>query len=917
MASTDRTIVRFSQGSGRNLGKAVNKTKSWEQLKGMFRVPMRTPERQKGYKKLPDSERKRLKSLAGWLYRTQIEGKSRNRSSGLPSDLVSMDFDYIDRTLFERLLAGKLIPNWAWFLHTTRGHTPENPRFRLYILLNEPVSNDVYGAVSRIMAREIDPAMENVDRVSFRPAQMMYMPTASKDQEYIFHENEGKPVNWGELLRQFELVEADWRVISNLPKVPDEHLRESAEKMEDPTQKEGIVGDFCRAFDIFEAMEEFNLPYVESDTSTTETPRFSYTKGGSVDGGIVYDGGLFFYSHHGTDPVSDMEVNAFDLVRMHKFADLDKEVDFDTPMQKRPSWKAMVELCQGNAKFKKEQLNSKYDMAAMAEDYADIDMEIEYADDDEDEDLVPEEGDEEEDDFADIELADEEGPKKKKTDKAKKGQRVILTDNGLDPEKTRRIKRLRPKPPEGWLTNLETTKDGNIISTSPNVAQIIANDNRTIRAIGFNELNQRTVIVDLLRTKLSYVAPYDVEDKINGDILSDFHTNAIRMIIESPNGKGNSGYGFKVSDRDMEAAIDSTARRFKFHPVRDFLDAQEDGGRELAETLWIKYLGTPDNAYYREASWKFLVGAVARIYEPGHKFDFVPILFGAQGKRKSTMIEILARDWFGELKAKFDDDAKLVEQMANCFIMEMPELSSIGRGRIEDVKAFISARETTVRLAWARRPMTFKRQCVFIGSTNEHNFLIDKTGNRRWWPVVVKVDYIDTDHLRANVNNIWGAAVAIYKEMRAAQPHGHLDLSLSVKANAYAEKIQEGVELETDVDNYAAKIASWVNKKFERSELEAMHTNRVATDLDDMDPDKATDMVHLDWTCIAEVREIALDQNDIARGSYSSSHIGQALRKLSWTTASDDDGSSRAEKTPPIRKSSSVLPDARASGPMG
>ena len=193
-------------------------------------------------------------------------------------------------------------------------------------------------------------------------------------------------------------------------------------------------------------------------------------------------------------------------------------------------------------------------------------------------------------------------------------------------------------------------------------------------------------------------------------------------------------------------------------------------------------------------------------------------------------------------------------------------------------------------MAWARRPVTFKRQCVFVGSTNEYEFLIDKTGNRRWWPIMVNVPRIDNPRLRANINDIWGAAVAVYKAMREQQPHGYLDLSLSDEATAYAAHLQDAASIRTEADLYAADMAAWLDKKFERSEIANMHEGTRSHDFDDMDPAKQAEMVHLDWTCVYEVREAALDLPAKSGGQYESNQIGAALRKNGWVTAQDGDG---------------------------
>tara|TARA_Y100000593_G_scaffold83521_2_gene157530 strand:+ start:32134 stop:34815 length:2682 start_codon:yes stop_codon:yes gene_type:complete len=795
-------IVRFSKGTGRNFGKAKNQSKSLKSFRDMFRKPTVTKERLKDYLKLPDKEQAQLKSVDGWIYRTQVDGPVRNRGSGLPSDMLTFDFDYATPEFFQSILDGERLTRHEWFLHTSRRHTAENPRFRIFVFLDEPVPNDLYVPVSRIVAQQIDPDMEHVDKVSFRPAQMMFMPTISKDGEYVFHENHGELLDWSAELDAFEATRGDWRDITQLPQVPGENARETAEKAEDPTEKSGIVGDFCRAYNVIEAIDAFELPYEEVDAHSGK-PRYTYTGGTTTNGAEVQDDGLFLYSHHGSDPCSDMLVNAFDLVRIHKYGEKDEKVDFDeTPMSKRPSFKAFVEDLQHDEKFKAQQVASRYDMAAINADFDDA-----MADED-------------------IEFDEEYDPEVEALIGTPKREEEVKTEvEEVEPPQPNKAKipqkRKKKEPPkENWIQGLQLTQDGIIVANSPNVAQIIQNDLRTRNSLEFNEFTERTVTRHPLRTKMEYIADFHIADPVNGDVWEDIHTTSVRAMIESENGPGKTGYGFKVSDRDMDSGIELAARKSKFHPVREYLESLSPAPEAVAESLFTKFMGSPDTPYYREASRNWLVGAVARVYEPGSKFDYVPILHGAQGKGKSTFIRILACNWFGELKADFREDAKLVEQMFGCWIMEMPELSSINRSQVEDAKAFTSATETHVRLAWARRSKVFKRQCVFMGSTNDERFLIDSTGNRRWWPIEVLVEMIDNHALLRERDTIWGAAVAIYKAMREEQPEGVLDLSLQSKeAREEALELQEAARVETEVDHYANLIANYLDEKV-RSENE-------------------------------------------------------------------------------------------------
>lgn len=852
MSNNDSFVVRYASGTGRNFGKAKNQSKSLKTFKNLFRKPVVTNERYKDYLKLPDKDQQHLKSVGGWIYRTQVDGPVRNRGSGLPSDLVTLDFDYATPEFLADLLSRGICPGWEWFMHTSRRHTEEKPRFRVFVVLSKPVPNDLYGPVSRIIAQQFDPDMKHVDRVSFRPAQMMFMPTTSKDGDFIFHENQGDLVDWSHELDVFEATKGDWRDLTLLPKCEGEQLRETEEKAENPTEKRGMVGDFCRAYDVEDAIVAFDLPYEPVDVASGK-PRYTYTGGTTTNGAEVQDGGLFLYSHHGSDPCSDMLVNAFDLVRIHKFGKEDEKFDPEgKKVTDRPSFKAMTEFLKDDEKYKAQMVLSRYDVAAINEDFDDamaaMDEDVEI-----DEEHV---SSAELDDIADLvgqpveEVVEHKG-------------------NGLGPAHQKRTR--KPAPPKDWIQGLQLTQDGVIVANSPNVAQIIQNDKRTRDSVEFNEFTERVVTRHPLRTRMSFVADFRVADPVNGDVWEDIHTTSVRAMIESENGPGKSGYGFKVSDRDMDAGIELAARQARFHPVREYLESLDPAPQSVAESLFVKLMGCPNTPYHREAALLFLVGAVARVFEPGHKFDFVPILYGAQGKRKSTFVKILGCNWSGELKANFSDENKLVEQMVGAWIMEMPELSSIGRSTIEDVKAFVSANWSHVRLAWARRSKVFKRQCVFIGSTNDDEFLIDNTGNRRWWPIRVHVDTIDTDRLLRERDAIWGAAVAVYRRMRAAQPFGDLYLDfLDPEAVREANAIQEETRVVTEVDHYSNMIQPYLDQKI--------------TGYGNDDFDDRANARHREFVSISELWTEALEQNNRTTPGDQRA-VRKALAACGWKAA--------------------------------
>lgn len=379
-----------------------------------------------------------------------------------------------------------------------------------------------------------------------------------------------------------------------------------------------------------------------------------------------------------------------------------------------------------------------------------------------------------------------------------------------------------PIDPE-WRSHLQITEDGCIKMSLHNVKLIIRNDPRFYGVPAFNEFTQEVVQMGRPgRFKLKKQGPkpvvqlegsiWELEDPVNGDLWSDSRDNAVRAVLEAPPRQG--GYGLRVPDRDLRSAIDIIAHEQSFHPVRSFLEAQEWDGKERIETLFTDFLGAEDNEYHRMAARLFMIGAVTRVFEPGHKFDYVPMLEGLQGKRKSTFVQVLAShpSWFAEMDGDFHDSKGMVEKMQGAWILELPELDGFSRAEITTIKAFVSRLSDKVRLAYAKRASVFKRQCVFIGTTNEDTYLRDSTGNRRFWPVRCDVDEIDADRLKRERFQLWAEAVHKYRAMRAKHTDGFLPLYLSDNvAKEQAEHAQSVRMIETAEATLAGRISKWLD----------------------------------------------------------------------------------------------------------
>ncbi len=167
----------------------------------------------------------------------------------------------------------------------------------------------------------------------------MYWPSCSSDSQYVYEIYDNQFVSLDGILGMY----GDWKDVTQWPQVPGTEAieRRRLAKQENPTAKKGVIGAFCRTYSITQAMEKF-IPgmYEETDLSG----RYTYTGGETTGGALVYDGDLFLYSYHSHDPCCRLLVNAFDLVRLHKFGDMDNDAKEGTPVNKLPSFVAMSRL---------------------------------------------------------------------------------------------------------------------------------------------------------------------------------------------------------------------------------------------------------------------------------------------------------------------------------------------------------------------------------------------------------------------------------------------------------------------------------------------------------------------------------------------------------------------------------------------
>lgn len=673
-------------GLSRKTKKWKNREMQWSDLLDRLASVTRTPETVAEYRAMPRARQAEVKDVGGFVGGYVNHG---SRSDVRHRSILCLDADFADAELWPdwELLYGK-----AAAIYSTHKHTPEKPRLRLVVPLSRDVSPDEYQAIGRRVASML--GIDKFDDTSYQPQRMMYWPSCSQDGEYVFQHLDAEFLNPDEVLATYH----DWADVSSWPMSSRqaEVVKHNGAKQGDPLEKGGIVGAFCRAYyPIQEAIEAFVPTYQPCDTPD----RYTYTAGSTAAGVVLYDD-KFTYSHHGTDPASGQTCNAWDLVRIHKFHDLDADCDPDKPATARPSYKAMSQLAMDDPRVRAQLVNDR-----MAEV----------------------------DDFE------------------------VLPDE---------------QEPDAWKEKLKITEKGTIAQTIENIVIILRNDPAIKGAVALNEMDHNIVS----RRSLPWREVTATSQWTDADDAS------LRYYLERT-------YGVASKDKIFDA-VNVVANENKFHPVRDYLDRCTWDGLPRVDTLLVDYLGAEDSPYTRAVTRKALVAAVARIYRPGCKFDYMLTLRGRQGLGKSAFISKLGGEWFSDTFSTMQGK-EAYEQVMGVWIMEVGELAGMRKAEAETIKLYISKQVDRFRPAYGRRLQEFPRQCIFIGTTNEEQFLRDTTGNRRFWvvdtpntPTKNMWDDLTPDAVRL----IWAEAVELYRKGEDLFLPYDLELVAREVQEAYAEE---------------------------------------------------------------------------------------------------------------------------------
>lgn len=767
--------LEIATATSRTATRWTNKKVSWAALVNKCSETHRTTETVAEYAAMSRDEQSQRKDIGGFVGGYLKGGKRKNGMTEFKT-LATLDIDYGTEELWDDFT---MEFGCAAMLYSTHKHTPERPRYRLVIPFRRHVTPEEYEPLCRKIADTL--GINLFDDTTFELPRLFYWPSTSKDGEYVFRFQDGPGLDPDEILGEY----TNWRDASEWPTSAREKERtiHALKKQEDPCAKKGIIGAFCRAYTIEEAIDTF-LP--DKYVRTAQEGRYTYS-GGSVAGGLVCYEGKFAYSHHETDPASRQLLNAFDLVRVHLYGARDegKRTEDTT---KLPSYAAMMEFASEDVRVKREALAPFRQRDTATEDF---------------------------------------------------GEAGEAED-------------------ESWKDGLVVSpKTGRAEASTMNIIHILEHHPGLGGKLRRDEFSHYNLVEGELPWKRED-GPWSNADDAN-----------LRAFLEA-----ECGIVGKDKIRDSIAVVYS---RHAFNPVKDYLGPLKWDGTPRLDTLLVDYLGAPDNPLVRAMTRKQMVAAVARVYEPGCKCDYVLTLTGPEGIGKSTLLKTLGGAWFSDSMSTFEGKDAM-ELLQPAWLLELSELSALKRSELEGVKQFLTRQVDEYRPAYAERTEKRPRHCVFFGTTNETSFLKGDTGNRRFWVVPVGVTKPSKDifdgGLEGERDQVWAEAVHYYRTGEKR----YLPASLEIEAR----KVQEEFNTLSE-DPLVGTIQAYLERRLPADwDGRTIEDRRAWIKHGDDFGDGA--VLRRDRVCAAEIIVEVLGKSLNEKSTYDAKNVKAIMRKMDgWT----------------------------------
>lgn len=627
-----------------------NRETTWEAFVERISTTQKTIESIEEFLAMKRGDQDEIKDVGGYVMGHLKQGK-RRAGSVLCRSCVTLDMDFATPGIMDYVR--EKLP-YKGCVYGTHKYTPEKPRLRQVFPLSRDVTEEEYEPVARMIAKQV--GMDYFDDSTYEANRLMYWPSTPSNVEYYFDAWDGELVDPDKILAMYD----DWHDISTWPTSSRQSavMKQTIKRQADPLTKEGIVGVFCRTYDIREVIEHFLSDLYEPSAMEG---RYDYIPGEGSAGVQIFDD-KFAYSHHATDPAYGKLLNGFDLVRVHRFEGDDNSSSF----------KEMAE-------FATSQDEVKQTIAAEREKAARMD----FGEDD-------------------------------------------------------------------WEKYLRYGRNEALENSVWNLLLILRND-PAYANFAYNEMARM----------IEVTGPVPWERPEGNRYWLDSDSDGLKSELDI--------HYTCFSTRNHDVAFSRVAMERRFNPLRDYLDGLPtwDGIERIPELL-VRYMKADDTEYVRTVTKKTFTAAVARIYQPGIKFDCMLVLDGEQGIGKSTLFKELAgEEYFSDSLQLSDMDSKAAaEKIQGFWICEIAELAGMKKADIEKVKSFLSSSDDKFRPSYGKNVESHPRQGIMVASVNgDRGYLRDITGNRRFWVVKLhQTEQVKTfEFSEADRDQIWAEAKHYYQ----------------------------------------------------------------------------------------------------------------------------------------------------------
>ena len=311
------------------------------------------------------------------------------------------------------------------------------------------------------------------------------------------------------------------------------------------------------------------------------------------------------------------------------------------------------------------------------------------------------------------------------------------------------VRELMGPPARAWTEQCIKTKSGAPLPVHANIMVALRDDPALSCLFAYDEMLRASI--------LQATIPGAVIESDEQSIPRPVTDTDISRLQEHLQWLGMSRLGSVA----VHQAADQRAAERAFHPVRNYLDALSWDGAPRLESWLSEYLGAIGTPYTQKIGRLFLIAMVARIYKPGCKSDYMAVLEGAQGAKKSAACAILAGEWFSDAMPDIRSGKEVSQHLNGKWLIEVAEMSALDKAEAAALKAFITRPIERYRPSFGRKQVIEPRQCVFIGTTNKAVYLRDETGGRRFWPI--KTGSINVRGLSQARDQLFAEAVAAFK----------------------------------------------------------------------------------------------------------------------------------------------------------